>query len=140
MMKGQSFCSFENAAGHHHYHSTGITSSAILQESPLLIPDILRTDMEITTYIPRLDEVVNRMQTLVEDRMKTGSSEYGILKGHSTTNPIEIFKSNTCPVVECHYQLQKNIEEFMKMIGPNTDTKYDQLWEALSHKVDEYKQ
>ena len=27
----------------------------------------------------------------------------------------------------------------MKITGPNTDEKYAQLWEALSHKVDEYR-
>ena len=53
--------------------------TTILQESPLLIPDILHTDMEITTYIPRLAAVVNRIQTLEEYTMKTVSSEYGIL-------------------------------------------------------------
>ena len=114
--------------------------TTILQESPLLMPDILRIDTEITTYMPRLAEVVNRMQTLIEDTMETVSSEYGILKGHSTTNPMEIFKVNTYPVVERNYQLQMNIEEFMRVTGPNTDTKYAQLWDALSHKVNEYKQ
>ena len=114
--------------------------TTILQESPLLMPDILRIDTEITTYMPRLAEVVNRMQTLIEDTMETVSSEYGILKGHSTTNPTEIFKVNTYPAVERNYQLQKNIEEFMRVTGPNTDTKYAQLWDALSHKVNEYKQ
>jgi hypothetical protein len=104
------------------------------------MPDILRIDTEITTYMPRLAEVVNRMQTLIEDTMETVSSEYGILKGHSTTNPTEIFKVNTYPAVERNYQLQKNIEEFMRVTGPNTDTKYAQLWDALSHKVNEYKQ
>jgi hypothetical protein len=54
--------------------------TTILQESPLLMPDILRIDTEITTYMPRLAEVVNRMQTLIEDTMETVSSEYGILR------------------------------------------------------------
>jgi hypothetical protein len=102
--------------------------------------DILRTDTEITTYMPRLAEVVNRMQTLVEDTLNTVSSEYGILNGHSTTNPIEIFRANTYPAVERNYQLQKNIEEFMRVTGPNADMQYAQLWDTLSHKVNEYKQ
>jgi hypothetical protein len=114
--------------------------TTILQESPLLMPDLLRTDTEITTYMPRLAEVVNRMQTLVEDTLNTVSSEYGILKGHSTTNPIEIFRANTYPAVERNYQLQKNIEEFMRVTGPNADMQYAQLWDTLSHKVNEYKQ
>jgi hypothetical protein len=28
----------------------------------------------------------------------------------------------------------------MRVTGPNTDTKYAQLWDTLSHKVNEYKQ
>jgi hypothetical protein len=28
----------------------------------------------------------------------------------------------------------------MRVTGPNTDTKYAQMWDALSHKVNEYKQ
>ncbi len=65
-----------------------------------MMSDILRTDTEITTYMSTFAEVVNRMQTLIEDTMETVSSEYGILKGHSTTNPMEIFKVNTYPAVE----------------------------------------
>jgi hypothetical protein len=38
--------------------------ATVLQESPLLIPDLLRTDKEITTYMPRIAAVVARMQTV----------------------------------------------------------------------------
>ena len=114
--------------------------ATILQESPLLIPDLLRTDKDITTYMPRIAAVVARMQTLIDETIDTVSSEYGILEGHSTDNPIEIFRNNTYPAVERNYQLQKNIDAFMKMTGPDTDMQYAQLWEALAHKVNEYKQ
>ena len=118
----------------------------ILQESPLLKPNILRTETEMMTFLPRLAEVVTRMQTLVQDTVSNVSSEYSIMNTHSdfqsTTgeSSIEIFKAHTYPVVERNYQLEKNIEEFMRMTGQNPDKKCTQLWESLSHKVDEYKQ
>jgi hypothetical protein len=114
--------------------------ATVLQESPLLIPDLLRTDKDIATYMPRIAAVVTRMQTLIDETIDTVSSEYGIMEGHSTDNPIEIFRNSTYPAVERNYQLQKNIDAFMKMTGPNTDMQYAQLWEALAHKVNEYKQ